>query len=106
MTGAIFTSQNGRDPRIGDPTLARPNRNAEVLTGLRPVFVADTKAPVKVRSNHLNFFYGDKQALYDINLDIREKQVSALIGPSGSGKTTFLRIINRMSDVVPSARAE
>jgi len=44
--------------------------------------------------------------LHSINLEIREKQVTALIGPSGSGKTTFLRCVNRMNDVIPSARTE
>ena len=77
-----------------------------LLTGLRPIFAPDVSAPVKVSTRRLNFYYGAEQALYDINLDIREKQVTAFIGPSGSGKTTFLRAINRMSDVVPSARAE
>lgn len=77
-----------------------------ILTGLRPVFEANPHAPVKASSKHLNFYYGAQQVLHDINLDMREKQVTALIGPSGSGKTTFLRTINRMSDLVPSARAE
>jgi phosphate transport system ATP-binding protein len=91
---------------MSEPSLARSSQGAEVLSGLRPVFVANSNARVKMQSRNLNFYYGPNQALYDINLDIREKQVTALIGPSGSGKTTFLRIINRMSDVVPSARAE
>ncbi|MFL5734419.1 MAG: phosphate ABC transporter ATP-binding protein PstB [Chloroflexia bacterium] len=77
-----------------------------MLTGLRPVFEANPAAKVKVSARGLNFFYGTHQALRDINLDMREKQVTALIGPSGSGKTTFLRTINRMNDIIPSARAE
>ncbi|MGD0089751.1 MAG: phosphate ABC transporter ATP-binding protein PstB [Planctomycetota bacterium] len=55
---------------------------------------------------HLSFWYGAKQALKDINLSIPEKQITALIGPSGCGKTTFLRLLNRMCDVVPEARYE
>jgi phosphate transport system ATP-binding protein len=106
MSAPTTTSLNGREPAMSNPSLVSPNPKGALLTGLRPVFEADSSAPVKVRSRNLNFYYGDKQALYDINLDMREKQVTALIGPSGSGKTTFLRIINRMSDVVPSARAE
>jgi len=106
MSGATITSLNGREPGMSNQTLTRPNQHVDMLTNLRPVFEADSAAPVKVRSQHLNFFYGDKQALFDISLDMHEKQVTALIGPSGSGKTTFLRIINRMSDVVPSARAD
>ncbi|MEO8289150.1 MAG: phosphate ABC transporter ATP-binding protein PstB [Chloroflexota bacterium] len=76
------------------------------MTGLRPVFEANPDAPVKVQSRGLNFYYGTNKALDNINLEIREKQVTALIGPSGSGKTTFLRTINRLNDVVPGARAE
>jgi phosphate transport system ATP-binding protein len=54
----------------------------------------------------LDFFYGSKQALYDINIDIPEKQITALIGPSGCGKSTFLRTLNRINDMIRHARAE
>lgn len=54
----------------------------------------------------LSFFYGDFKALKNINLDIVENEVLAFIGPSGCGKSTFLRIFNRMNDLVPTARAE
>ncbi|MDD2388684.1 MAG: phosphate ABC transporter ATP-binding protein PstB [Desulfobacterales bacterium] len=62
--------------------------------------------PVKLSAQQLNFFYGDFQALTDISLDVHEKQVTALIGPSGCGKSTFLRCINRMNDLIPTARTE
>jgi len=52
----------------------------------------------------LNLFYADKQALHNINMQIPEKQVTAYIGPSGCGKSTLLRCINRMNDLVDSAR--
>jgi phosphate transport system ATP-binding protein len=51
-----------------------------------------------------NFFYGEKQALFDIDLAIPTRQVTALIGPSGCGKSTLLRSINRMNDIVEEAR--
>lgn len=54
----------------------------------------------KIVSQNLDVFYADKQALYDVNLQIRPCQVTALIGPSGCGKSTFLRCINRMNDVI------
>ncbi len=54
----------------------------------------------KIVVNDLNLFYGSFQALKSINLDIPEKQVTALIGPSGCGKSTFLRTLNRMNDLV------
>jgi len=62
--------------------------------------------PVKLSAQQLNFFYGDFQALTNISLDVHEKQVTALIGPSGCGKSTFLRCINRMNDLIPTARTE
>lgn len=63
-------------------------------------------APVKVRARGLNVFYAEKQALFDINLDIPKNQVTALIGPSGCGKSTFLRCVNRMNDVIKGCRME
>jgi phosphate transport system ATP-binding protein len=54
----------------------------------------------------LNFFYGSKQALYDVSIPLRERQVTALIGPSGCGKSTFLRTLNRMNDLIPGTRTE
>jgi len=52
-----------------------------------------------------NFYYGDFQALIDIDLPIRKNQITALIGPSGCGKSTFLRALNRMNDTIKSARS-
>jgi phosphate transport system ATP-binding protein len=60
----------------------------------------------KLEVSRLNFFYGSQQALFDINLKIPERRVTALIGPSGCGKSTFLRTLNRMYEVVRHARAE
>jgi phosphate transport system ATP-binding protein len=56
-----------------------------------------------LRVSNVNFWYGTKQVLTDINLNLPDKQVTAFIGPSGCGKTTFLRMINRMCDVVEGA---
>jgi phosphate transport system ATP-binding protein len=61
------------------------------------------KAPVKARVEVLDFYYGEFKALKGLSLDVREKQVTALIGPSGCGKTTFLRCFNRMHDLVPGS---
>jgi phosphate transport system ATP-binding protein len=57
-----------------------------------------------IKVSQLNLFYGDNQALKNINLSIPEKSVTALIGPSGCGKSTFLRTLNRMNDLIPSCR--
>ncbi len=94
-------SPNGNSGLAAAKAQVRP-----LLTGLRPAFEANPNAGIKVTARNVNFFYGPKQVLHDITLDMRDKQVTALIGPSGSGKTTFLRCINRMNDVIPSARAE
>ncbi len=63
------------------------------------------KAPI-LTINDLNFFYGKKKALNEIDLDIRPQKVTALIGPSGCGKSTFLRCLNRMNDTIPGTRIE
>ena len=55
-------------------------------------------------AHHVNVFYGDKQAINDVSIDIPVDQVTALIGPSGCGKSTFLRTLNRMNDTIPIAR--
>jgi len=59
-----------------------------------------------IQIQDLNLFYGEKQALHGINMEIPKKQVTAYIGPSGCGKSTLLRCINRMNDLVDSARIE
>ncbi|KXK46287.1 MAG: phosphate transport system ATP-binding protein [Chlorobi bacterium OLB5] len=61
---------------------------------------------VKVHVREMNFFYGQVQALFNINIDIPEKQVTAFIGPSGCGKSTFLRTLNRMNDIIDGTRIE
>ena len=59
---------------------------------------------IKMRGEKVTVHYGDKQALFDVDLNVRENQVTALIGPSGCGKSTFLRCLNRMNDTIASAR--
>jgi phosphate transport system ATP-binding protein len=54
----------------------------------------------------LNTYYGDFQALIDITMEIRDREITALIGPSGCGKSTFLRCLNRMNDTIPGCRSE
>jgi len=60
----------------------------------------------KIDAQHVNFYYGTFQALKDISMSIEEHEVVAFIGPSGCGKSTFLRLFNRMNDLVPGSRLE
>ena len=60
----------------------------------------------KLEVRNFNFYYGDFQALIELNMPIHENQITALIGPSGCGKSTFLRSLNRMNDTISIARAE
>jgi phosphate transport system ATP-binding protein len=61
---------------------------------------------VEVSARNVSVFYGEKQALFDVGIDIRDKSVTAFIGPSGCGKSTFLRCFNRMNDIITGARVE
>jgi phosphate transport system ATP-binding protein len=73
----------------------------------RPDLRAVEGAPaVKLSARDLSFWYDRFRALKDVNLDVPERRITALIGPSGCGKSTLLRIFNRMYDLVPRSRAE
>jgi len=56
---------------------------------------------VKIKVENINFFYGKSHALKNISMDIYENRVTAIIGPSGCGKSTFIRLFNRMNDLIP-----
>jgi phosphate transport system ATP-binding protein len=78
-------------------------RSASAFPGReRPAMGAGGSSKVEARG--VSVFYGDKQALFDVDLDIGRNRVTSLIGPSGCGKSTFLRCINRMNDTIPAAR--
>jgi phosphate transport system ATP-binding protein len=61
---------------------------------------------IKISTKNLNVFYGAKQALFDVNLELEEKKVTALIGPSGCGKSTYIICLNRMNDVIDICKVE
>ena len=63
-------------------------------------------APARISIRNVNAFYGAKQALHDVNLEIPDNAVTAFIGASGCGKSTLLRCLNRMNDTIPNARVE
>ena len=60
----------------------------------------------RMTARKVNLWYGDKQALFDVDMDVPDRQVTALIGPSGCGKSTFLRCLNRMNDTIDICRVE
>src|SRR5437879_8294612 len=82
-------------PYVAPP--AQPDR-----PGLRALQGA---GQAKLKIGQLSFYYGKFQALHDVTFEIPEKRITAIIGPSGCGKSTLLRVLNRMYDLVPSARA-
>jgi len=79
-------------------------RPANTRAGHQAMTGTQTVPKIEVRG--FDFYYSENKVLHGIDLDIPEKQVSALIGPSGCGKSTFLRSINRMNDIIPGARGE
>src|SRR5690606_3220021 len=86
-------------PRVQVPrtTVERPERrNGEAPEQPRTV----------ISLQNVNVYYGDFHAVTDVNYDVRQNAITAFIGPSGCGKSTVLRCINRMNDLVPSARVE
>ncbi len=72
----------------------------------RPVGRVDNASDIKISASGVNMWYGKKQALFDVALEIPDRTVTALIGPSGCGKSTFLRTMNRMNDGIVGARME
>jgi len=79
--------------------------NMEHFTQTKSSARADAaSAPIKVDCQNIDVYYGDKQAIEDISLEIEDRSVTAFIGPSGCGKSTFLRCINRMNDTIESAK--
>ncbi|MEM0316439.1 MAG: phosphate ABC transporter ATP-binding protein PstB [Candidatus Nezhaarchaeales archaeon] len=68
------------------------------------VYKLEVVTKCKIKIEDLNAWYGSKQVLKNVNMEIKEKAVTAIMGPSGCGKTTLLRCINRMHELVPEAR--
>ena len=91
-----MTAEAGADPVAGA---------AEPVAGAATTVAGEGPAiKIKMKTRNVSVFYGGKQALFDVDLDIRDRQVTALIGPSGCGKSTYLRCLNRMNDTVDIAR--
>ena len=97
-------------PDVDAPPEPNPNTSAGAVPPAVAVVVEPNAATagkvLRMQTAKLNFWYGPKQALYDISLAIPEKSVTAFIGPSGCGKSTYLRCLNRMNDIIPDTRVE
>jgi phosphate transport system ATP-binding protein len=99
MASESLEARAARNVNVAPPPLAT------VATSDAPV-VAPDMATIAVSVKNFALFYGSFRAIVDINMDMRERQITALIGPSGCGKSTLLRSINRMNDLIPSVRTE
>ena len=105
----LTNGPEAKEIRVVDSPSAKPTPIA-----LRPVTVEDSdpvvlpgaEAEVVFDIDDLAVYYGDHRAVEGVSLDIRSRQITALIGPSGCGKSTVLRCLNRMNDLVPGARVE
>jgi phosphate transport system ATP-binding protein len=86
-----------------DETSVMEQPGIKIQTAVRsePVLEAERQA---ITLRNVQFFYGEKQVLFDVGMDIGENRVTALIGPSGCGKSTLLRCLNRMNDLIEGAR--
>lgn len=91
--GKVGGNASADSPSVSLPARQRESKGAVPAT-----------REIKLQARHISFFYGDFQALDDVSLAVEARCITALIGPSGCGKTTFLRIFNRMHDLVPGAR--
>src|SRR5262247_1858600 len=80
------------------------NTMVQLETAAAAVHAPVVEGAAKVVARGVNVYYGEKRALFDVDLDVQERSVTALIGPSGCGKSTFLRCINRMNDTIATAR--
>ncbi len=99
----IDTMESDTNPEMTDTVRLNP-----VITPVPTSHgsVTVTSAPAVFTARDLNVYYGDFRAVVDVNLDVREREITAFIGPSGCGKSTVLRCFNRMNDLIDIARVE
>jgi len=81
-------------------------RNTDRVVDLPPVPEAVAAPELRIRVRNLNFFYGKKQALFGVSLQVAAQRITALIGPSGCGKSTLLRALNRIHEALPHTRLD
>jgi phosphate transport system ATP-binding protein len=98
-----MSAVHSEEPVIADTDA--PAASPPATSGPDETRAADA-AVAKLVLAGVNFWYGARQAIYDVSLSVPAQRVTALIGPSGCGKSTLLRLLNRMNDLVPGARVE
>ena len=103
MNTHAFNAGAGAD-RKGVKDTVPVARHASVPREMRETVGPARIEDPRIRCTGVDVFYGEKQAIRNINLDIGRHEIIAMIGPSGCGKTTFLRCLNRMNDTIPGAR--
>ncbi len=106
MGGQVLPGATPDTDRRDETVLAASETSSSEQGAYAPT-VSAPKAPVgptKIAARDISVFYGDKQALHGVSLDIPDHTVTAFIGPSGCGKSTFLRCINRMNDTIQGAK--
>lgn len=96
----------GLDPADAMAQAAKEAHEREMMGEMPQDAVQLPHHEVRMSVSHLDLFYGDHQALKNVNIDIREREITSFIGPSGCGKSTLLRCLNRMNDYVKDCRIE
>lgn len=96
----VMTGQPQAQPRNMDDIHKNKEFDIEINNTVGKPFVDKPK----MSSRHCDVFYADKQAIFDVNIDIANHEILAMIGPSGCGKSTYLRVLNRMNDTIPICR--
>src|SRR3954451_15673993 len=105
-------SRSGEDPMPDDVTETQaetPPRVMPVPSDGSRFQPSDGRTPAPgpiFDVNDVSVFYGEHRAIRDVSMSIARNEITALIGPSGCGKSTFIRCLNRMNDLIPSARVE
>jgi phosphate transport system ATP-binding protein len=109
MSIQMKLAENPKELKLSESSLKKdPNEKIpEKKTDISSTLEKDsTIGKIKMLTENLNFYYGTTLALKDVSLPIREHHITALIGPSGCGKSTFIRVLNRMNDIIPGTRVE
>jgi len=107
MTDSTATEMTASDPDpVGEETTDAPTPGSAAVDDVDAVASDEQMDDSVIEARDLDVFYGETQALQNVDVAIPERQVTAMIGPSGCGKSTFLRCINRMNDLIDAARVE